>query len=396
MSLSPYRGVLAVPAARRVLILGALLRIPIFSTAILLTLHVVEHLQRSWAEAGLVSAMATTAIAVSGPWRGRLLDRHGLRRVMVPSMIITAAAWSVAPFVGYWPLMVIATIAGLFVVPVFSVLRQALMAAIPSDARRTGLSLDGVVVELAYMSGPALAVALATQIGTAWTLFGVQAVGVLGALALYAMNPPLREGDAAEQSAQSLPRSAWLRPRFIALCLAAAASTIVLVGSEVAVVSALRDWDQQGMLWLVFGAWGLGSIVGGLTYGALSRGYSAFLLLAGLSVVTLPMALANSAVTVSALALLAGLFCAPTVTATVDSISRVVPSVARGEALGWHGACMTAGSALGSPLAGVAIDAGGYQPAIVTVSLVGLAIAVLGAAAVVLTRRRARAMALAA
>jgi predicted MFS family arabinose efflux permease len=83
------------------------------------------------------------------------------------------------------------------------------------------------------------------------------------------------------------------------------------------------------------------------------------------------------------LALVAGLLCAPTITATVDQLSHLVPESARGEALGWHGSTMTIGVSLGAPLAGVAIDWWGVGGGLVLVSAAGLAVAVLGAVAAV-------------
>ncbi|REF30909.1 MFS transporter [Calidifontibacter indicus] len=389
MSITPYRSVLANQAARRALVLGILLRIPIFGTGVLLMLHVVEHLDRSWAEAGLVSAVATLAIAVSGPWRGRLLDRHGLRKVVAPSIVITGSCWAVAPFVGYWPLLFLAGLAGLFVVPIFSIARQSVIAAVPLNERRTALSVDGVGVELAYMSGPAVAVWAGHQFGTAITLFALQMLGVVGGIVLWLLDPSLREeGSATADAAAQIPRSEWFRPAFVGLCLAAAASTLVLVGSEVAVVAGLRQWGESGSLGLVFAGWGVGSILGGLYYGAMSRGLSPYFLLAGLALVTAPMALADSALTVAGLAVLAGVFCAPTITASVEAVSRVVPAAARGEAMGWHGSCMTAGSALAAPLVGMVIDGHGHQSAIVLVCVLGLVVALAGAAAAALVRSR--------
>lgn len=395
MSIARYRRVLSYRRARQVLALGFLLRLPMFSTSVLLMLHVTGRLGRSWTEAGVLAAVATIAIAVSGPWRGKLLDTYGLRRVLVPSVLITGSAWAVAPFVGYWPLLVLAGTAGLFVVPIVSVARQGVMAAVPSEERRTALSVDSVGVELAYMSGPALALWISTHVGTAWTLFGVQMFAVAGSAVLWWLNPPLHEASTATES-ERVPRSAWFRGRFIILCFAATATTVVLIGTEVAVISALKDWGDEGQLGLVFAAWGLGSILGGLTYGALARGFSPFPMLAALALVSLPMALATSAVAVAALGLVAGLLCAPTITATVEAVSRVVPVRARGEAMGWHGSAMTTGSALAAPLAGTAIDVGGYRPAIVLVCLVGLVVALAGAALILLSRRRARPLALAA
>ena len=131
MQFSAYRPVLALPAARAALLLGFFIRIPLFAASVILTLHVVGALHRSYGAAGVLSTAATVALAVSSPWRGRLLDRKGLRRVVLPSLVVQAVCWSIAPWVDYWWLMALAAIGGLFAVPTFSILRQVLMAAVP-------------------------------------------------------------------------------------------------------------------------------------------------------------------------------------------------------------------------------------------------------------------------
>ena len=405
MPLSPYRRVLSVPALRRALVLGVLVRIPLFAGFVILTLHVVQTLGRSYGAAGLLSAAATLCIAVSGPWRGRLLDTKGLRRVVLPSLVVTAVCWSIAPFVGYLPLLLLAALAGLFIVPTFSIIRQAVIVAVPESDRRTALSLDSVAVELSFMVGPLVGVWAATIWPTAWVLFSVEMLGVVAGVGLWLANPVIRAdrgdlddsgdkdgrpGGAREAGgAGNLPRGAWFSPRFLAVCAAAAAATIVLSGSDIAFVAALREFDQISRLGPVLAIWGLGSVIGGLVYGMLHRSIPAFLLLGGLSLATIPIAFAPSVWPLAVLAFLAGLLCAPTITATVDQISRVVPEAARGEAMGWHGSSMTAGSALGAPIAGLAIDQWGWRGGFVSVSLVGLAVAVVGAGAT-RTRRRSR------
>lgn len=398
MSIKPYQRVLSNTDARRVLLLGLLLRIPIFSAGVILTLHVVGALHRSYADAGLVAAGATIAIAVSGPWRGRLLDRLGLRRVVLPSLIVSGSCWAVAPFVGYWPLFALATLAGLFVVPTFSIMRQAVIAAVPDADRRTALSLDGVVVELSFMIGPVISVWLTTFIDTRWVIFGVEMIGVVVGALLWWINPPLRSAatDAVDARAERIPRRSWFGAAFVAICAAAAASTIVLGGSDVAFVAAMRDFDALNQLGLVLVPWGAGSIVGGLIYGAWPRSLPPFALLLGLAAVTVPMAFAQGTWSLAALSLISGLFCAPTITATVDAVSQVVPVSARGEAMGWHGSFMTAGSALGAPIAGAAIDSAGWQAGFLLVSAVGAVVAVLGYAAIRAHRAHVAAHALAA
>lgn len=390
MSISPYRNVLSNRAARQILLLGFLLRIPIFSAGVILTLHVVQTLGRSYSDAGLVAATATLAIAISGPWRGRLLDRLGLRRVVLPSLVISAICWSIAPFTGYWTLLVLAAIGGLFVVPTFSIMRQAVIAAVPDAHRRTALSLDGIVLELSFMVGPLASVWLASTYSTAWVLFGVEMAGVLVGIVLWWFNPALRSAavDAAK-AAEVVPRRVWFRGMFLAICAAAAGATIVLNGSDVAIVAAMRDFGEVSHLGLVLLFWSLGSVIGGLVYGGMNRPVSPFLLLLGLAATTIPMGFASNSFALAALGVLSGLFCAPTITSTVDAVSRAVPESARGEAMGWHGSFMTAGGAIGAPVGGFAIDHADYTGGFVVVSLIGVVIALLGAA-IVATRSRVR------
>ena len=401
MPLDPYRRVLSVPAMRQALVLGILVRIPIFAGGVLITLHVVQTLNRDYGAAGLVSAAATICIAVSGPWRGRLLDTRGLRRVVLPSLVVTAICWSIAPFVDYLPLLLLAALAGLFVVPVFSIIRQAVIAAVPDSDRRTALSLDSVAVELSFMIGPLIGVWAATIWPTAWVLFAIEMLGVLAGIGLWLANPAMHvvgglandvtdDSEGRQVSSAALARKAWFRPQFLAMCAAAAASTVVLSGCDIAFVAALREFDKVSLIGPVLAIWGLGSVIGGLVYGMLHKSISAFLLLGGLSLATIPIALAPSVWPLAALGFVAGLLCAPTITATVDQLSRVVPDAARGEAIGWHGSAMTAGSALGAPVAGLAIDQWGWAGGFVSVSLVGAVVAITGAVATRAYRRSRR------
>lgn len=407
MDLRPYRHVLAIQDLRRALLLGFLIRVPMWAGGVLLTLHVVAALGRSYAAAGLVTVAATVAVAISGPWRGRLLDRLGLRRTVGPSLLVQAVCWSIAPWVGYAPLLALAALAGLFVVPTFSILRQVILRSVPESQRRTALSLDSAATELSFMVGPAVGVWLATVWHTGWALFACQLAAVVAGLVLWLYDPPLREvqpvvpepdpSGATAEVAQAValagsPAAAATQPAsrafrgFITVpvalvYVAAMASTVVLTGTDVGVVAALRDFGRPDAIGWVLALWGLGSLAGGLLYGAWHRSVSVFWLLAGLALVTAPVAIATGVPGFAVLITVSGLFCAPTVTATVEHLSRVVPERFRGEMMGWHGSAMTAGSALGAPVAGIAIDHGGWRTGFVVVSLVGFAIAAVGSVA---------------
>lgn len=399
MHLASYRAVVRRPGVRQVLLLGFLVRLPMFATGLVLTLHVVTDLGRSYGEAGLVSAVFTVALALSAPWRGRLLDRRGLRRTLVPSLVVTSVVWTVLPFLPYAALLPASALAGAFAVPSFSILRQALIAAVPVDLRRTTLSLDSVLTELSFMIGPAAGVWAAATYDTRWVLVALAAASSLAALALYLANPPMRAPadrvdavDHADQTASVGPtdqasayppaRHPWVSLGVLATLAAASATTVVLGGTDVSIVAALRSTGDAGAIGWVLSVWAAGSLIGGLVYGAWHRSISVFWLLGTLAATTLPVALAPNLPVFVILLFLSGVACAPTITATIEQLARLVSEERRGEAMGWHGSAMTTGQAIGAPLAGFAIDHGGWGWGFASVSLLGVAVAVIGAAGV--------------
>ncbi|MEU7142851.1 MFS transporter [Nocardia sp. NPDC046473] len=359
---------------RNVLLLGALVRIPFFAGAVLLALHVVQTLHGSYVQAGALSTIVTVCIALSGPWRGRLLDRFGLRRTIAPSILVGAVCWSIAPFVDYVPLLILAAIAGLFDVPIFTVVRQAVIAATTEQNRQPALALEAVSVECAFMVGPIVGVAAAGIWSTTMVLFFVQMTLVLAGVLLWVRNPPLRSAADSDRSSSAVPRRSWFRIEFVALCIGASAAIAVLSGSELTFVSAIREFGAQQWLGVVLAVWGFGSVVGGLVYGALQRPISTYLLLAGLGAVTIPMAFAIGPISLAITGLVAGIFCAPTITASIDQMSRIVPEGGRGEAIGWHAAALTLGNGIGSSLAGIAIDAGGFPAGFAAAATLGIGI----------------------
>ncbi|MBC9823175.1 MFS transporter [Terrabacter sp. MAHUQ-38] len=402
MDVRQYQHVLAVRDTRNALALGFLIRVPMFAGTVVLTLHVVSALGRSYGQAGLVTAAATVAIAISGPWRGRMLDRLGLRRTVAPSLVIQLVCWSIAPWVDYAPLMALAALAGLFVVPTFSILRQVIIRSVPEQQRRTALSLDSAGTELSFMAGPALGVWLATTWDTGLALFTVEMAAVVAGCVLWLANPAIKgvPDAVAEPAAGASAQKAGPDPApvpgawrgFItlpvaAVYLAAACSTLVLSGTDVAIVAALRSFGATESIGWILALWGAGSLVGGLVYGAWHRSFPVFWLLGGLAATTAPVALAVGVPSFAVLITLSGFLCAPTITATVEQLSRVVPERFRGEMMGWHGSAMTAGSAVGAPVAGFAMDQGGWQLGFLVVSALGVLVATGGTLAGAQRRR---------
>ncbi|MCA2227524.1 MFS transporter [Nonomuraea aurantiaca] len=374
MALDPYKRLFRLPGVRTLLLVGLIARIPTTATGMALTLYVVNGLGLGFGQAGLVTMASTVGMAVGSPLTGRFVDKYGLRPVLTVTTVAQAAFWAGAWALPYAGLVVAAAVAGLLGQPVFSVIRQCLAAMVPVEHRRAGFSLDSMLVELAYMVGPALAVAGMTTLGSGPTLAAI-AVGLTGSgVALIALNPPTRSAEELKAPAARVPRRQWLTPAFVALLGTVAAATFVLTATELALVGTMEHADQTPWIGLAVSIWCLYSLAGGFVYGGLSRGVSPLALIAGMGLLTVLASLAGGDWWWLMLALLpAGVLCAPSLSSTVDTVSRWVPAGARGEAMGFHGTALLIGGALSAPIAGAIIDAHGPAWAFVVAGLTGVA-----------------------
>ncbi|WFF03171.1 MFS transporter [Micromonospora sp. WMMD964] len=392
VNMKPYRQALALPGLRSLLVVAVLARIPLTATGVTLTFHVVFDLGRGYGAAGLVGTAVTVGAAIGGPILGRLVDRRGLRPVLVLTGIAEAIFWSTAPTLPYPLLLPLAFVAGSLALPIFSVVRQSIAALVPEDQRRPAYALDSMSVELSFMIGPALAVALVTAISAQTTMYLVGGGIVAAGIALWVVNPPIREGtEEPSGPPQRVSRREWLSPRLLAVLALSAAATLVLGGTDVAVVAVLRASGEVGWTGAVLAIWAVASLAGGFAYGAVHRSFSPLALTAALALCTIPVGLGGAHWWLLSLALIpAGALCAPTIAAGSDAVSRLVPAQVRGEAMGLHGSAVTVGIAIGAPLAGAVIDASSPVWGFVVTGALG-ALVTLVVLPIELRRRRAAA-----
>lgn len=397
MPLSPYRQVLALPGVRRLTLIGVVARIPHTAMGLVLTVHVTQVLGQGYATAGLLVSALTAGMALGAPWRGRSVDRWGLRRALLPSVLVELVLWSATPWLPLPWLMAVVVLAGAFGLPVFTVVRLALSVMVPQAQRRTAFALDSVAVELSFMVGPALGVLVAVHLSTTVALVAIGVCEALAGLALMAANPPMTSpaGSTPQAGEPSLPAGAARRRTRIALSAALVAvlgstvgATIVLAGTDVSIVATLRAGDHVAVTGLVLGIWAFASLLGGLVYGLLPRSVPPMVLLLVLGVLTVPVGLATTPLTLSLAVLAAGFLCAPVITATAEVVTSLVPESVRGEAMGWHGSALTSGVAMGAPLAGLAIDHGGAWAGFAAVGVAGVLLALAGLGAVRLHHAR--------
>ncbi|MBT2520678.1 MFS transporter [Arthrobacter sp. ISL-28] len=427
MNFTLYRELLAIRPIRRLLVVGMIARIPHSAAGVLLTLHIVLTLGEGYAAAGTAAAVMTLGIALGAPWHGRRVDAVGLRTALIPSVVSETVIWSVVPHVSYQWLLPLAFLGGLLTLPIFSVVRQSLGVLSDGDQRRTSFALDAISTEMVFMIGPAAGAVVATS---GHSVLGLTIVGVstsLAGLFLMWFNPPTRSADrddacgpeqqeAAEvavndaahahvrEAAAELGREPagnpphrslrskvahnfrWFTAAVAAVFAVAAGAGMVLSGTDVGIVAALETGGHQAEIGIVFLFWCAASMVGGIIYGAMHRPVSPIMLLLGMAALTIPMGYATDTLTLSLLALPPGLLCAPVLSAASEKVANLVDEARRGEAMGWYGSALTAGVALGAPLAGLFIDGVGPSAGFVSVGLAGVMLCATG---IVLQRRRA-------
>jgi predicted MFS family arabinose efflux permease len=253
-----------------------------------------------------------------------------------------------------------------------------------------------MTTELSFMAGPALGVLVATTAGPRVAMVCIGAGLLLAGVGLYLLNPPVRaKGEAPISAAERVPRRTWLTPRLVAVLAVSMAATLVLSGTDVAVVAVLRGTGELSWTGAVLALWAVYSLLGGFAYGTVKRGLAPVLLLAPMAALTIPVGLGGHHWWLLALLLIpAGALCAPTITASADAVSRLTPSSARGEAMGLHNSALTVGVAAGSPLAGLVMDTWSPPWGFAVVGGVGVLITVIALPAELRRRREDTAAAL--
>ncbi|WNO76737.1 MFS transporter [Streptomyces sp. AM8-1-1] len=374
-----YRQLLAVPGLASLLGVSFVARTAITAAVMALTMHVVLGLNMSYVAAGGVAAALTTGLALGGPLLGRMIDRRGLRTVVLTTVVAQAVFWLGVPILPYEALLGAAFTAGLLMVPAPPVTRQAIAAMTMAEQRRAAFALESVQGELSYMVGPAIVILCAAKVSPGVVVWGLGVAIVAGGTGIAVLNPPLRSGDEAGSGAAERPRRReWLGVGMVAVLTMAFGTTTLLSGVDLAIVATLDEARQVSWAAAVVAVLGLTSVVGGLIYGALSRSLPTWLLLGLLGLVTIPAGLAHDWRWLCVAVVGTGFLAAPTLSAVADAVSRLAPAGVRGEATGLQSSAQSAGFALGSPIVGVAIDvsapAGGFAAA----GLAGLAAALTG------------------
>jgi Major Facilitator Superfamily len=374
------------PGALRLMVVSVLARLPMAMLSIGLLVHT-EHLTGSLAAAGVVAGAYAVSLGVGGPVLGRLVDRRGQTAVLVAGAVVAGAALAATaalptgtPLV---TLVALAVVVGASAPPVGACVRTLLPAVVADgDALRAAYAAESAAIELTWISGPplVLAVAVAWSTGAALAVAGVVLVA---GTAVFAAEPASRAWRPAPS--RSRPRGGSLRaPAMRTLVLVLLALGIVFGAVEVAVVGAADALGSSAAAGPLLGLWGAGSLVGGVVAarmgGGARTGAGLALVLAALAAGHLALAAAaGSAVALAAVLTLAGATIAPTYASVYAMVDRAAPAGTVTEAFAWLSTAVAVGASVGAACAGAMAAAAGPAAAFALAGAAGTVAALVAA-----------------
>ena len=165
----PYRGLFNGPGVKGFVLAGFIGRMPMSMLGIGIIL-LVHGITGSFAIAGAVAGTCNIAFAVAAPLSGRLVDRFGQHRVIVPFATVNAfalAALMLSAWLGLptWTLYLCGLLVGVTSLSLGSMVRARWSYLHSGSAKlHTAFAFESVADEVSFVTGPALVTVLATVI----------------------------------------------------------------------------------------------------------------------------------------------------------------------------------------------------------------------------------------
>jgi MFS family permease len=342
-----------------------------------------------YGEIGVVVGAEAIAVGLTAAFVGRLVDRVGMSRVVLATGAVTTIALcaeTIAILSGATPALLVALAAlhGATIPPISASMRSLWARLVPEETLESAFAFDAIQLELVFVVGPLIAAGLATAISPA--------AGMLLCVGFYLLaaggfaTAPVVRGAPVEEVERT--RAGALRsPGMRTLVLVGAITAISFGALEVALPAFAEREGSRGAVGPLIAVWSLGSLIGGLWYGArrwrtpLERRLVILLFLLGLGAA--PLAFAPSIGAMAALLLLTGLALAPLATTEYALVDVVAPAGTTTEAYSWQIVATVMGAAVGSIVAGLLAEHASVEWGLATAAL-----ACGGALLIAVARRR--------
>ena len=259
-------AIASAPGAARLFASSIVARVPLAMLSIALLVHA-ERLTGSFAAAGIVTGAYAVSLGVVGPVLGQLVDRRGQTAVLIASASASALLLAaVAAMPAGTPVVTLVALAagiGAATPPVGACVRAVLPAVLPdAGAVRTAYAVDATASELAWVSGPPLALG----VGTLWSTGAALVVGgtvLLAGTVAFATQPASRAWRPAT-GGERLRGGSLRTPAMRTLVTVLVGVGVLFGGVEVAVAAASDALGSTAAAGPLLALWGAGSLLGGL------------------------------------------------------------------------------------------------------------------------------------
>ena len=356
----PYADILSLPAVPRLLSAAVIGRMPVGMGALALFL-LVRGAGGSYAMAGLAVGASTVAGCVGAPLLGRLVDRQGQTRIMLPSMLVQVTALLLLAITAPGEGVLLFGLCALygFSAPPLAAAMRATWASLIDDRRQIGraFTLDATAQEVIWILGPVLAAVLAEGISTRAPLIAMAAFSATGVV-WFATSAQSRTWRAERNTDRHLlgPLNAGPVRRVLLSILGLAFAWGAL---ELAIPAYAEQNDASAGALLSI--WAVGSVIGGLGYAARTWGGTPqrmMGILLGLNLVSfLILFLSQTPLQLGILLLLTGVVNAPVIATFYVLIEELAPPGTVTEAFTWISTTFLVGISGGVALAGIVADA---------------------------------------
>ncbi|MFI0975720.1 MFS transporter [Streptomyces sp. NPDC021093] len=386
-----YRHLMSIPGFWRIALLGLASKLPAGMLSLSLLLLVVRHY--SYGTAGLAVGGLAVGQSLTGPLRGRLVDRHSPRTVLLSCLGGHLAALALLLLAVYGrgavlTVLALATLAGATAPPVAVMMRTVWHPLTGPRTLATAMALDSAMMGAALIAGPVLASWLSLSFSAAVPFLVVAVLSTCVVVRLG--NVPLGQGSSRSSSTESGRRSGRLPsgrlPSGPLRRLLAANGLFVAAVTAVDVVLPMyaKEHGAAPYTGLYLATLSVGSVLGSLLLGAvprlLSRRRQIPLLLCAFAVGTGVVAAASllSPLAVLLLCPLAGLAIGSAFGALRTVGGELAPPGRSTETMSWLASFDTAGGAVGAAVFAQLADTGGSRTALGLVPLVVVLAGVIG------------------
>lgn len=333
-----------------------------------------------YALAGVADGGFAIGVAVTQPPLGRLIDRFGMTRVLVPLAVvfpatIVAFALSASARAPAAATVALAVACGAALPPLGACMRALWPRLISSDSLRpTAFAIDATLQELAFITGPPLLALIVAIASPEAALFAAAAAAGAGTAAFAALAHRHTIRTARGRGAL---RSAGVR-RVLLL-------SFLLGGgfgaTEVAMPAFCELHGSRPAAGLLLAALALGSACGGLVFGARAARVPPerrlLVALSGYALLLAPLLLAPSIALMALFSFAAGIPIAPAFAGSYLLLDRFSVPGALTETFAWNTTCIFVGASLGTAAGGALIAPASYRASIALAVVLGFGCALL-------------------